>query len=73
VSTAWPHYRERVTVCDLLDSGACYSGVRDWIEEHRGLIAGDTEKFRRNEYIARSAHADGYGDGSGYGSGDGES
>ena len=70
----WPHYSERVTVCDVLESGACLDGVVEWIKEHDGLIAGATVEHCRNEHIARATCADGYGYGyrNGYGDGDGD-
>jgi len=74
----WPHYKDRVTVADVLESGACLSGVIGFIEKHRGVIAGETRKFPNNEFIQQAANAlsitavfgGGYGD-SGYGNGDG--
>ncbi len=67
---SWPHYSERVTVVDVLDTGACYDGVKAWVLKNR-LIAGDTKLYVADEYIARAACADGYGNGDGYGYGDG--
>ena len=69
---SWPTYLERVTVVDVLDSGVCYEGVRDWVRRHRGIIAGDTQSQIENEYVARAANADGYDDGYGYGYGYGD-
>ena len=71
-------YQERVTVIDVLDTGACFDGVVEWIAAHGGLIAGPTADHVGNEYIARAANAtgdatgDGYGYGYGYGYGDGD-
>ena len=74
----WPHYKDRVTVADVLESGACLSGVIGFVEKHRGVIAGETRKFPNNEFIQQAANAlsltaVGYGVGnygdSGYGSG----
>jgi hypothetical protein len=68
---AWPHYQDRVTVCDVLDSGACFDGVVEWIKDNDMVIAGETASHVANEYIARAAIADGYGYGYGNGNGDG--
>ena len=79
----WPHYQERVTVCDVLDNGACIDGVLQWVDEHK-VIADIPSRYPEPE-IVRAACADGngngygdgngsgdgYGDGSGYGYGDG--
>ena len=74
----WPHYKDRVTVADVLESGACLSGVIGFVEKHRGVIAGETRKFPNNEFIQQAANAlsltaIGYGVGnygdSGYGNG----
>ena len=72
-------YRPTVTVVDVLDAGACISGVMDFIEEHTGgVIAGDTAKLLRTSdasgrnWITRASNADGYGYGYGYGDGDGD-
>ena len=35
----WPHYAEIVTVADVLDFGACYSGVTEWVVANDGQIA----------------------------------
>ena len=73
----WPHYKDRVTVADVLESGACLSGVIGFVEK-KGIIAGETRKFPNNEFIQQAANAlsltaVGYGVGnygdSGYGSG----
>ena len=66
---AWPHFTPVVTVCDVLESGACLDGVVDWVKRHKGLIAGKPEDFPRQPEIQRAACAngDGYGDGNGDG------
>ena len=64
---AWPYYLETVTVCDVLESGACIEGILDWIEENSGVISGAVDDDK-NEYILAAACADGYG----YGDGDGD-
>ena len=71
-------YRPTVTVVDVLDAGACISGVMDFIDEHTGgVIAGDTAKLLRTsdasgiDWITRASNGDGYGYGYGYGDGDG--
>ncbi len=65
---AWPHYRPTVSVVDVLEQ-ACYQGVVEWVEEHDGVISGDTSKYRHIREIQEAAHANGCGDGDGYGSG----
>jgi hypothetical protein len=67
----WPHYRERITVVDVLDSGACMEGVQDWLIRNRRQIAGPTEDHVGNEYIAAASHSNGDGNGDGDGDGDG--
>ena len=70
---------DRVTVIDVLDTGACFDGVRDWINRNGGLIAGDPSKFTDVEWIQKAAnrngsgngYGNGYGDGNGYGYGSG--
>jgi hypothetical protein len=73
---AWPFYRETVTVVDVIETGACIDGVKEWLEKNQRQIAGPTEKYRSNGYIVKASHADGYGygdgDGDGYGYGDGD-
>ena len=69
---AWPHYRETVTVVDLLETGACFAGVREAVVRHGGRIIAPTSKHVRNEYVREAANADGYGYGYGYGYGSGE-
>lgn len=68
--TTWPNYQSRVTVIDVLESGACIEGVKKWIVANRGVIAGETAK-QSNENILSAANADGNGNGYGYGNGDG--
>ena len=68
---SWPHYRETVTVVDVLGAGACWEGVRDHLKD-RPEIAGPTAQHAGNEHILLGAHADGYGDGSGSGDGYGD-
>ena len=69
---SWPRYLDRVTVMDVLEEGACPTGVLRWIDAQPGRpIAGEAEAYRSNEWVARAARADGYGDGYGSGSGDG--
>ena len=72
---SWPHYRETVTVVDVLEAGACWEGVRDHLKD-RPEIAGPTAQHAGNEHILLGAHADGdgsgYGSGYGYGDGDGD-
>jgi hypothetical protein len=78
---AWWVYREHVTVSDVLDSGACLDGVKEWVAKHRGRIAGPAGRYPKQGEIQKATHGDGsgygygygygYGDGDGYGSGDG--
>ena len=76
---SWPHpILERVTVCDVLDSGACLSGVLDYVQSHGNEIVGVADGS--NQYIAAACfidgygygYGDGYGDGNGYGNGYGD-
>lgn len=69
---SWPTYQERVTVVDVLEAGACFEGVCEWLLENERRIAGDTQQHLSVEYVGLAAAADGYGDGCyGYGYGDG--
>jgi hypothetical protein len=70
VQMNWPYYRDTVTVIDVLESGACVDGIRDWLAVIP-IISGPTGLHVHNQYIANAANADGYGDGYGYGDGDG--
>ena len=70
----WPVFRPRVTVVDVLESGACFSGVRKWVEEHGGQIAGLVHEHASNTHIVKATRGygsggDGSGSGSGYGYG----
>ena len=64
----WPHYRPVVTVADVLESGACYDGVKTWVQRKR-IIADDPTKYLDEEAIQTAAFSDGYGYGSGSGYG----
>ena len=67
---SWPNPTlERVTVCDVLDTGACLRGVVQYIQSHDNEIAGAVDAS--NQYIATACALDGYGYGYGYGDGDG--
>jgi hypothetical protein len=68
---AWPHYKPVTTVVDVLETGACYEGVRDYAYL-RKRISGATEKHLKVERVSSAAHADGYGSGYGYGYGYGD-
>ena len=70
---SWPHYKPTVTIIDVLESGACVDGVREWLD-NLPLISGVTQLHIGNEHSANAANADGYGDGDGdgYGSGYGD-
>lgn len=66
-------YRPTVTVVDVLDAGACISGVLGFVEKHNGVIVAETAKFsKKSEWIAKATNADGYGNGNGYGDGNGD-
>jgi hypothetical protein len=67
----WPHLRDPVTVVDVLEDGACISGVIDWLNHHGGLIFAPPSDFPREQHIQRAARADGYGNGYGDGNGNG--
>ena len=67
---SWCAYKPIITVTDLLDSGACASGVIEAVVKHN-LIAAKTENFVDNSYAARAAIANGNGYGDGYGNGNG--
>ena len=62
-------YRPIVTVCDVLDIGACLGGVKEFIKAHGGMIATPADLFPNSTHIQRAANGNGYGDG--YGDGDG--
>ena len=68
---SWPHVRDRVTVVDVLDAGACIDGVKDFILLHSMQIAGNLRDHLSDLWITRAAHCDGHGDGDGDGDGDG--
>ena len=67
---SWPHYKPTVTIIDVLESGACVDGVREWLDK-LPLISGVTQLHIGNEHIVNAANADGYGSEYGYGDGDG--
>ena len=69
-TTAIPVFRERVTVVDVLETGACFEGVIDWVLKNRRIIAGDSSQYQ-DEHIDKTARKDGYGYGYGYGYGSG--
>jgi len=63
-----------VTVIDVLESGACYAGVSDYIATTRVIAGPPVDVSGTDSRLAKVARRDGYGDGSGsgYGSGDGD-
>lgn len=79
-------YRPVITVCDVLDEGACLDGVLEYVNEHEGKIASQVDLSQG--WMVRAALSDGYGccyghengegvgdgygDGGGGGDGDGE-
>ena len=72
-------YRPTVTVVDVLDAGACIDGVKRFLLDAGGRIAGATDQLMKafdeegRGWVAKASNADGdgYGDGYGYGDGDG--
>ena len=60
-----------ITVIDVLESCACYIGVRDYIALTRTIAGEPIDRPGTESRLSRVAKLDGYGDGSGYGSGDG--
>ena len=78
----WPPSLTQLTADDVIASGACESGVSDWIKSHRireTAVSVETLLKRASasdaQYIrcaaGLSGNGDGYGDGYGYGDGDG--
>ena len=66
----WPHYRETVTVVDVLEEGACFDGVAKWLYANDRAIAGPAQDHaRKSEHIRKAANSDGSGYGSGYSDG----
>src|SRR4029077_16843552 len=63
---ARPHLRDPVNVHDVLEQGACYDGVLEWLNDNDLVISGDPSQHP-NEYIQRAAFAAGSGSGSGSG------
>jgi len=59
-----------VTVCDVLDAGACIDGVLEFVRRHL-LIACTADQFPRESWIQDVANRYGSGSGDGYGYGDG--
>ena len=77
---SWPFYRETVTVMDVMETGACFSGITEWILANKKVIAGPTQDHLHLEKVAQatfssgsgSGYGYGYGYGDGYGDGDGD-
>ena len=65
----WFDFLERITAVDLLDAGACISGVKEAVEEHGALAMETASAVRISEWAEKAAHSYGYGDGYGYGNG----
>ena len=63
----------RVTVIDVLETGACIDGVFKFVADHAGRIECDSAEFPHEAHIQEAAGIDGngYGDGDGYGYGNG--
>ena len=72
----WFDFLERITAVDLLDAGACISGVKEAVEKNSALAMNTSEAIQLSEWAAKAAHSDGDGDGDGdgygYGYGDGD-
>jgi len=71
----WATLLPQITRDDVVRSGACFDGVRDWCDKHNILdTAISVSGMPRNEYIERASRLSGSGDGSGsgYGYGDGD-
>ena len=62
---------DRITVIDVLESGACYIGVRDYIAVTRAIAGEPVDRPGTESRLSRVAKLDGYGDGDGYGYGSG--
>ncbi len=62
----------RVTVIDVLETGACIDGVLKFVADHAGRIECDSAEFPHEAHIQEAAGIDGYGDGDGDGYGDGD-
>ena len=69
----WFDFLERITAVDLLDAGACVSGVKEAVEKNYALAINTSDAVQISEWASKAAHADGdgYGDGYGFGFGDG--
>ena len=65
----WFDYLPTITAVDLLDAGACISGVSEAIERHKTLSMESEKAIRFSDWAAKAAHSDGDGDGDGYGDG----
>ena len=72
----WMIYKPVVTVVDVLDTGACIDGVKEFVSKV-GAIVGKASDYLCEAWIQSAANSsgygygDGYGDGYGYGDGDG--
>jgi hypothetical protein len=64
-------YKERVTISDVLEAGACLDGVIQWSAAHGGAVEVLTADYPDLPYIQRAGSADGDGYGYGYGDGSG--
>ena len=67
----WFDFLERITAVDLLDAGACVSGVKEAVEKNYALAMNTSDAVQISEWASKAAHADGYGYGYGDGDGDG--
>ena len=63
--------KDIVTVIDVLEYGACYVGVRDYIEASRTIAGAPVDAEGTENGLAIVGLCDGNGNGNGYGDGDG--
>lgn len=72
--------RFMITADDVVRSGACFEGVRDFVSDHADTIASAMPvsavlrmvDVDHADYVRRAAELDGSGDGTGTGYGDGD-
>jgi len=64
---------DRVTVIDVLESGACWEGVRDYILATRVIAAEPIDTTKTEGRLRVVSKRDGTGTGTGYGYGSGHS
>lgn len=65
-----PGYRDWVTVADVLDTGACFDGVVEFVKSIGGKIADFATNYLDNPYVQNAAkygNCNGNGNCNGYG------